>query len=54
MKPQTLEEYRANARARSLKHYNKVKDDPEFKAKRRKRDKLRYDRMMAKFKNQPE
>ena len=53
MKPQTLEEYRANARVRALKHYNKVKDDPEFKKKRRERDRLRYKKIMEELRNQP-
>lgn len=49
---QTLEEYREKSRQRSLKYYHKVKDDPEFKAKRRERDRKRYRKMMEEFKNQ--
>lgn len=48
MKYTTLEQLRKAHRTQALRHYYKVKDDPEFKEKRRKRDKARY----AKKKNQ--
>lgn len=48
MKYTTLEQLRKAHRIQALKYYNKVKDDPEYKEKRSKRDKARY----AKKKNQ--
>ena len=48
MKYTTLEEVREAARKRALKYYNKVKDDPEYKEKRNKRNKERYARLKKK------
>lgn len=45
MKYTTLEELREANKKRALKYYNKVKDDPEYKAKRNKRNKERYEKL---------
>lgn len=48
MKYTTLQELREANRKRALKYYNKVKDDPEYKALRKKRDKERYEKRKKK------
>lgn len=52
MKYNTLEELRGAHRIKALRYYHRVKDDPEFKEKRSKRDKERYAKKKLEIKNE--